>query len=144
MHFLALDLGDKRTGIAAGDDVTGIVSPVEVLQTPIASGGGEVLLSQLARLIAEHAPSSVVIGLPLNMDGTEGAASKNVRDFAARLAPRIKPPIEFQDERLTSADADWAMAQSGLTHKQKKLRRDALAACAILRDFLASRPSPGP
>lgn len=136
LQLLAIDLGDKRTGVAAGDTLTRIVSPVEVIETALASGGGEELLRRLVRIIEEHAPARVVIGLPLNMDGTEGPAAAKVRAFGEKLRPRVRAEIAFHDERLTSADADWAMAGSGLTHKQKKARRDALAAAAILRGYI--------
>lgn len=135
-RLIAIDLGDMRTGVAVGDTMTRIVSPVEVIETPITSGRGEELLRRLIKVVKEHAPACVVVGLPLNMDGTEGPAAKKSREFGARLADRIKPEVVFHDERLSSADADWAMAGSGLTHKQKKLRRDALAAAAILRGYI--------
>lgn len=138
LFFLSIDLGDKRTGIAAGDNSTAIVSPVEVIETPMSAGGGEALLNRLARLVEEHAPARVVVGLPLNMDGTEGPAAQKVRAFGGRLAARVRPEVVFHDERLSSAEADWALAGSGLTHKQKKARRDAIAACAILRGYIAS------
>ena len=81
--------------------------------------------------------SRTLIGLPLNMDGTEGPRAKLVRDFAARLEERVSHSIHFEDERLTSADADWSMAQTGMTRGQKKNRRDAIAAAGILRTFLS-------
>ncbi len=140
MRFLALDLGDKRTGLATGDAVTRLASPLSVVELPMAgSDGGERLLDALARIIADERPDGIVVGLPLNMDdGSEGAAAVKVRAYANRLAQRTGLPVHFQDERLTTADADWSMAQSGLTRAQKKARRDALAAAAILRDFLTS------
>ncbi len=144
LRLLAIDLGDKRTGVAAGDTLTRIVSPVDVIETPITAAGGEELLRHVIRLIEVHAPSRVVIGLPLNMDGTEGPAAAKVRAFGARLAPNIRAEIAYHDERLTSADADWQMAGSGLTHKQKKQRRDALAAAAILRGYIQSLTPPQP
>jgi putative Holliday junction resolvase len=142
LRLIAIDLGDKRTGVAAGDTHTRIVSPIEVIETPITSNGGEELLRQLAKVIEEHAPARVVMGLPLNMDGTEGPAAAKARAFGARLAGRIKPEVVYHDERLSSADADWTMAGSGMTHKQKKLRRDALAAASILRGYLGTLPMP--
>ena len=88
-------------------------------------------------------PCELVLGLPMNMDGTEGKAATKARAFGAALTQRTGRAVHFQDERLTSADADWSMARSGMTHKEKKQRRDALAAAAILRDFLgALGPSP--
>lgn len=155
MRYLAIDLGDKRTGLAVGDTVTRIASPVGVLEVPIAVREGEALLEALAKAVKDqlgdspYARAGVVVGLPLNMDGTEGPRAKLVRAFANRLAQRIGPtrPIAMVDERLSSADADWAMARSGLSHQQKKARRDALAAAAILREFLntlGTGASPGP
>lgn len=147
MRYLAIDLGDKRTGLAVGDSVTRLVSPCEVVETPIANAGGAELLTALRRAAVEHLGEAVpnrnagelVVGLPINMDGTEGQRAKLVRAFAARIAETTGRAVHFQDERLSSADADWSMARSGMTHKQKKQRRDALAAAAILRDFLESR-----
>lgn len=139
MRYLAIDLGDRRTGLAVGDAIIGSVSPAGVVEIPIAEHDGKALLKALERAIDEHLGSGeLVIGVPLNMDGTAGPRAKAVRAFAARLAERTKRVIHEQDERLTSVDADWAMSQSGLTHAQKKRKRDALAAAAILRDFLAT------
>jgi putative Holliday junction resolvase len=135
MRYLAIDLGDKRTGLAVGDDVTNVVTPLEVVQQPV----GPALIDAIGRVIASHEPDELVIGLPLNMDDTEGPRAKLVREFAASLHGAHPLPVHFQDERLTSYAADQQMARSGRTHKQKKQARDALAAAAILRDFLDGR-----
>lgn len=149
MRYLCIDLGDKRTGIAIGDSITMLASPLELIEVPITDHSGEALLSALARSIdrnlSPNSPAELIFGLPLNMaDGSEGPRAKMVRTFAARLEARLNPPrpIRFHDERLSSVNADWQMAQSGLTHKQKKSRRDALAAAAILTDFLTTIPQP--
>ncbi|TVQ30454.1 MAG: Holliday junction resolvase RuvX [Phycisphaeraceae bacterium] len=139
MRFLAIDLGDKRTGLAHGDDESGLVSPGRQIEKPINPGAE--LLDAIANAIDDYGPDALVVGLPLNMDGTEGPRAKLVRAFAARISERTNLPIHFQDERLTTASADWTMARSGMTRKQKKARRDALAAAAILRDFLDQRSS---
>lgn len=146
MRYLAIDLGDKRTGLALGDSDTRVVTPVEVIEVPRTSDGGRSLISALVKKAHLHIgpPSpgvALVLGLPLNMDGSEGGAAKSVRGFAADLTASMPYALHFHDERLTSVDADWTMARSGLTHSQKKARRDALAAAAILRDFLAA-PNP--
>lgn len=133
MRYMAIDLGGKRTGIAVGDDVTGLASPVDVITTT----SEHERLNQLARLIDEHGPHALVLGLPLNMDGTPGPAARHALAFADQLAQRFNLPVHTVDERLTSDTANQQMAGSGLTHKQKKARRDALAAAVILRDFLA-------
>ena len=132
MRYLAIDLGAKRTGLAAGDDVLRIVQPVEVLQVP----RGPALMDALAKAIDRHGPDALVVGLPINMDGTEGAAVKDVRAFGAALAARVGLQVHFHDERLSSFEADQRMAQSGRTHREKKELRDALAACAILEAYL--------
>ena len=134
MRYLAIDLGDKRTGLATGDDDTKLVSPVGVLEIP----RGEALVDAIVKAVLEHEPGAIVIGLPLNMDDTEGDRAKIAREFASDIKTRCELPVHLQDERLTSYAADQRMAGSGRTHKQKKQIRDALAAAEILRDFLDS------
>lgn len=138
MRYLAIDLGEKRTGLAVGDDVTGIASPLDVIQT----SGEEERFKQLARAIDEQGPDALVLGAPLNMDGSDSPGVARAKAFAEELARRFGLPVHLFDERLTSVAADEQMAQSGLTHGQKKARRDALAAAAILRGFLEARDSP--
>ncbi|MEX0775496.1 MAG: Holliday junction resolvase RuvX [Phycisphaeraceae bacterium] len=135
MRYLAIDLGDKRTGLAVGDDVTGIASPLAVIAT---ANAGE-RLRQLARIIDEQGPDALVLGLPVNMDGTHGPAAKKSQAFALELRRRFGLPVHSIDERLTSHAADALMSRSGLTRKGKKERRDALAAAVLLRDFLENK-----
>jgi putative Holliday junction resolvase len=137
MRFLAVDLGDKRTGLATGDDELKISHPVCVLEIPI----GTLLINAIANAIQEHSIDELVVGLPLNMDGTPGQRVNITKQFAAQLAEKTNLPLHFQDERLTSAAAEEQLAGSGKTHKQKKKIRDALAATEILNDFLES-PAP--
>lgn len=117
-----------------------------MVEVDIKHANGGPLLEAVARVVEEHlgdnprlSKGEIVIGLPLNMDGTEGQRTRIVRAFGERLRSRCGRDVHYQDERLTSADADWQMAQTGLTHQQKKERRDALAAAAILKDFLEVR-----
>ncbi|GAB4383836.1 MAG: Holliday junction resolvase RuvX [Phycisphaerales bacterium] len=143
MRYLAIDLGDQRTGLALGDPVTGIASPIGTLEVPIARADGGELLDAIVKAIDRELgpPESggeIVVGLPLNMDGSEGPRAKLVRAFAERLAQAACRQVHLHDERLSSTAADRDMARTGLTHGQKKKRRDALAAAAILRSFLAT------
>lgn len=133
MRYLAIDVGERRTGLAVGDDETGLASPAEV----VASRTAAQRLSMLVAAIGRYEPDALVVGLPLNMDGSEGPAAASVRGLGAALAEAVGLRVYFQDERLSSASADEVMAGSGLTRGQKKARRDALAAAAILRSFLA-------
>ena len=112
MRTLAIDLGDKRTGLALGDPVTGIAAPLTLIETPITDHDGEALLAKLAAAIDEHtdARDTLLIGLPLNMDGTEGPRAALTRAFAARLTERTGREILFVDERKTSQLADARLA----------------------------------
>lgn len=135
MRYLAIDLGAKRTGLAMSDDEVDLAHPLEVLAVP----SGEPLLSALAAAAAEHDAGALVIGLPLNMDGSEGSAAIGARETGEALAQRTGLEVHFQDERLTSVAAEAQLDGSGRTHGQKKRVRDALAAVEILREFLGSR-----
>jgi putative holliday junction resolvase len=137
MRYLAIDLGEKRTGLAVGSDVTGIASPVGIITTTSDSER----MKQIAEAIAEHGVDELVLGLPLHMDGTEGAAAQRVRALKGFIEQRHGIPVRLMDERLSSFDADQQMAGKGYTRGRKKELRDALAAVAILRDFLAQRKS---
>ncbi|MEM6459401.1 MAG: Holliday junction resolvase RuvX [Planctomycetota bacterium] len=138
MRYLSIDFGAKRTGLAVGDAGSGIASPVGVIRT----GGAEERLRQIGRVIAEHEPGALVVGVPLGADGSAGPAAGVSRAFGETLRQRFGLPVFEADERLTSADADERMARSGLTHGQKKARRDALAAAAILQRFFESGDAP--
>lgn len=132
MMYLAIDRGGKRTGLAVGDDVLKLASPVDVIHT----ASEDELLRQIDIAVAEHLPDELVLGLPLNMDDSEGPSAKVARKFADKLSLRTGKVVHLVDERLSSYYADQLMSQTGLTHGQKKARRDALAAANILQAFL--------
>jgi putative Holliday junction resolvase len=131
-RYLAVDVGGKRTGLALGDTLTRMAMPVEVLHVP----RGPALLDMIAKAVKAHAPDAIVMGLPLNMDGSEGSAVEQARAFAAEVQARTGLAVHLQDERLTSFEADQRMARTGRTHGEKKELRDAIAAAALLEDFL--------
>jgi putative Holliday junction resolvase len=144
MRFVAIDLGDKRTGLALGDDQTRLATPTGLVEVPLADRAGEALLDALSRELESlvgRAPATLVVGLPLNADGTESARSKLTRAFAERVAARTERPVVFHEERHTTDAAHARMAQTGLTHKQKKNRRDAIAAQVILQRYLDTLPN---
>lgn len=136
-RYLAVDLGDKRTGLATGDMETGFIAPLEVVF--------ESNLDALRTTIIERArafeATALVVGLPLNMDDTEGPRAKSTRAFGDALSAASGLPVHYQDERLTSFEADSQLAGSGRTRRQKKQLADALAAVAILRDFVETNPA---
>jgi len=135
MRFLCIDLGDKRSGLAICNSEETIASPLEVFE-----GGGD-LSEKIAETIRAYQAEGIVFGLPLNMDGTEGDRTALVRKFAAELAKKTPTPLPifFQDERLSSFSAQQKLARTGLTHKKKKNRLDAIAAAEILNEFIKSR-----
>ena len=135
MRFLAVDLGDKRTGLAIADEDPKMVHPLSVLEVPI----GPLLIDAIEQALGKHDAQALVFGLPLDMDGTVGPRAKLTQEFGKKVALRTSIEVFYQDERLTSVAAEEHLSQSGKTHKQKKRVRDALAAAEILNDFLAIR-----
>lgn len=143
MRVLSIDLGDARTGLALGDRVTRLAAPAALIETPIDRAGGDALIRDIARQALDilggdlsAGRAEVVMGLPVNMDGTEGPRAKGVRAYAARVAAALGVPIVLVDERRSTVAADERLARTGLTHKQKKQRRDAIAAATILQGYL--------
>ena len=130
MRYLAIDYGEKRTGLAICDAGEMIASPLAVV-----SGQFE-LIPRIVNVIKSENVEAIVIGLPLNMDDTEGPQVKRVKSFAARLREHIDISIFFYDERLSSFEAEKKLSGVDLTRKGKKKRLDAVAAAAILQSFL--------
>lgn len=133
MRYLAIDYGDKRTGLAICDEEEKIASPLRALAT------GANLIDEIVAIINSREAGAVVVGLPLNMDGSAGAAAAKVRSFGDELEKRIDIPVYFHDERLSSFEAEQKLAGM-MTRKKKKARLDAIAAAAILQSFLDSKP----
>ena len=132
MRWLAVDHGHVRIGIASGDTTTGIAAPLTVLP----AGPTARLAQEIARLATEHGAKGVVVGWPLNMDDTEGPQGKLVRQFALELAQATGLDVRLWDERLSSFQADQALAGQ-FTRNKRRARQDAVAAACILQDFLS-------
>ncbi|MBN2138601.1 MAG: Holliday junction resolvase RuvX [Sedimentisphaerales bacterium] len=130
MRYLAIDHGVKRTGLAICDPSETIISPLAVMDTRAD------LLQKIADIVKAEQIGAVVLGLPLNMDDSEGFQARFVRDFAADLGAHIDIPIHFQDERLSSFIAEEKLADADFTRKKAKKRLDAIAAAQILEAFL--------
>ncbi len=139
MRYLCIDPGDKRTGFALGDNITRIATPLDVITT----SSDEQRLASILRVIEENDPGELVLGLPLNMDGSEGPQAIKMRTLAKQIADRSGLEVHLFDERLTSYAAEAQLSELDLTRGGKKQRRDALAAAIILRDFL-DREAPQP
>lgn len=130
MRYLAIDYGAKRTGLAVCDAAETIASPYGVLQ------GQKDLARQIGQVVASENIDAIVLGLPLNMDDSEGPQARKVRAFAKDLQSQVHVPIHFQDERLSSFGAEQKLEEIGLSKGKKRERLDALAAAEILEAFL--------
>lgn len=135
MRYLAIDYGLKRTGLAVCDRDETITSPLAVLETQ------KKLIDKIIAFIKQYEVESVVVGLPINMDGSAGPQAAIVQKFAEQLQKIISIPINFQDERLSSFLASEKIAPAELSRKKKKQTLDAVAAAEILNDFLRNKKS---
>ncbi len=131
MRYLAIDHGQKRTGLAISDASETLVSPYSVIETT----NEEELLRRILIVLDAEEIDAVVVGLPINMDGTESARSQKARQFVSAMQQRTDKPVHLHDERLSSFEADCLGGDLELTRKKKKKRLDAIAAAAILRSF---------
>ena len=131
-RLLGLDVGRKTIGIAVSDVNRKVASPITIIQrrkfTPD--------MADLNTLADTHQAGGLVIGWPLNMDGSKGARCDSVRDFTHALLRLYDFPVLFQDERLSTASVERAMLEADMTRKKRAARRDALAATWILQSAL--------
>ena len=132
-RLLALDWGARRVGIAVSDESRLSVRPLPYLQR----GSWKKLLREISLLREQFDARGVVLGLPLRLDGTEGAAAAEVRRIARNLELSLGVPVFLQDERLTSRAAEEALRASGVSRQELKEHVDSAAAVLILRDHLA-------
>ena len=134
-RVLAIDMGSKRVGLAVSDELRLTVRTLPALsRTP-----WKRLLSSLAELCEQFDVRSIVLGLPLRLDGTEGDAAHEVRRLGRNLQLSLKLPLRFQDERLTSKDAESSLRERGYHGGEIPARIDSEAASIILKDFLESQ-----
>jgi putative pre-16S rRNA nuclease len=135
MATLALDLGKRRIGVAICDDDASGALPLGFLERRSLSES----FKQLERLVTERGVIRIVVGLPLNMDGSEGPAARSARTFAQKLGDRLGVAVELADERLSSVEAEQRLAAGGTRAKRKRAAIDAVAATIILEDWLEAR-----
>jgi putative Holliday junction resolvase len=135
-RLLAIDHGKKRIGLALSDVSRQFVNPLETLSHPKFS----VNLAALEALIEEHQIIGIVIGYPLNMDGSEGPRCQSVRQFTRNLEAAINLPMLLWDERLSSQIAQEQMLAGELRAAKRGAKVDKLAAAAILQSYLEEYP----
>ena len=137
MVILAVDYGDVRTGLAVCDAMELLASPVTVLQET----DPQALAIRIADIAKERGVKKIVVGLPKNMDGTEGFRAQSCRAFAEQLHELCALPIDFQDERLTTVAAHRALNVTNTRGKKRKAVIDAVSAVMILEDYLRTAKS---
>lgn len=131
-RIMAVDLGEKRVGFALSDPTGFLASSLE---TAHVSNAGEALAA-VKRLCAIHAPERIVIGLPLNMDGTQGIAAQKTTAFAARLREKLGLPVDTWDERLTTRLVQRVLIEANVSRSKRREVVDQLAAQVILQSYL--------
>ncbi len=135
MVILSVDYGDVRTGVAVCDKNELLASPVGV----ITERRAERLAEKIASLAAQYGAERIVLGLPKNMDGTEGFRAQACREFAALLESEAGLPVVLRDERLTTVSAHNYLNATDTRGKKRKETVDAVSAVIILEDYLAYR-----
>jgi len=132
VRFLGVDLGRARIGLALADDVLRTARPLRT----IARRTDAATLAEIGRAAREFEVDRAVVGLPLNMDGSEGEAARTARGFAAKLAIALSIPVELFDERLSTFEAETRLRDRGFSAKDRRARVDAEAAAVILQGWL--------
>lgn len=137
MRCLAIDLGDRRVGLAVGETETGLARPLETVER---SGEEDRLLFQRIReIVKEEQVGRLIVGDPLNMDGSRGERSEMSRAFCGRLKKALRQcEVILWDERLSSFEADERMEGAGIKKGQRRQWRDAYAAAVILEDYFCA------
>lgn len=136
IRALGIDPGSKRIGIAVSDRSGTIASPLVVLQR---SRSRQHDLAEIARIAGDEHAEVIVIGLPLNMDGSMSRAAKAATFDARRLATLVDVPVEMHDERLTTVSADRSMLDAGMNAIERRKVVDKVAAAIMLQSWLDAR-----
>lgn len=137
-RILGIDYGVRRVGVAASD-LTGTIAMPRVVLTV---RDPEDALRQVLAACREAGAERVVVGLPLNMDGSRGEAVERVEQFVARLRAALPVPVDTWDERLSTSSAERSLLEADLSRRRRREVVDKIAAQVILQSFLDSRAPP--
>jgi len=138
-RVMAIDLGQKRVGIALSDPSGTIASPFGKIEFK----GEQALIEEIVRLALEKGVSEVVVGYPIRTSGRKGAPAEHAEKFAALLQDRLGLPVHLMDERMSSAAAEKSLLESDLSRGRRKEVRDQVAASLILQSYLELRRTRG-
>jgi len=131
-RLLGFDLGEKTIGLALSDTLRSIATPMETL--PRGKFSNDAV--KIEKIIADQNVGGLIIGLPLNMDGTDGPSAQSARAFARNFAARTNVPIAFQDERLSTAAVTRTLIDADASRKRRSEVVDKMAAAYILQGAL--------
>ena len=132
MRILGVDYGDSRVGLAVSDEMRVLASPLPPLQT----GSMRKTIDEVAKVARETDAEVIVVGLPLNMNGTEGPQAGKVRAFGSKLGEVSGAEIVYKDERLTTVQAHRAFDQAGVSKSRRSRLVDSVSAQIILQSYL--------
>jgi putative Holliday junction resolvase len=135
MPIAGIDFGRKRIGLAVSEGEGAY--PLRIVERRSLKAD----LATLRSLLIERGVSLIVVGLPLNMDGTEGPSARAARTFAEHLGSATGLPVELFDERLSTFEAEERLREASASRAAKKISRDAVAAAVILEGWLETRPA---
>jgi putative Holliday junction resolvase len=135
MRRLGIDHGERRVGIALSDEEGRIAHPRDTL----ARKDPRALLEAVASIAREEGVGEIVVGLPLHLDGSEGASARRARRFAELLEEAAGRPVVLWDERLTTAQADRALSEAGVRGRARRKVVDRVAAALMLQSYLDSK-----
>ena len=131
-RILGLDVGDKYIGVSISDATCTIASNL----VTISRTSNEKAYEEIEKILNECGIEKVVVGVPINMDGSETVMSKRIRKFAKKLTPKFGVEVIFQDERFTSIEAERTLIKSNVRRENRKKYIDQLAASIILQTYL--------
>jgi putative Holliday junction resolvase len=134
MRVMALDYGERGVGVAISDELQLTVRPLTTIRREKRKRAE--VIERVRELVSENEISTLVVGLPLNMNGTRGAAVERVESFISDLRRKVSVPIVAVDERLTSHEADRILREMGVGLRERRARSDEYAALLILQDYI--------
>ncbi|MBI4963000.1 MAG: Holliday junction resolvase RuvX [Desulfomonile tiedjei] len=135
MRILGLDIGSKRIGIAVSDELGFTAQGIETL----VSKGPEADVAHIVKLARQYQALEIVVGVPFNMDGTEGPQAKKVRSLIERIGREVEIPVREWDERLSTVAAERTLLEADMSRAKRRKVIDKLAAVIILQTYLDSQ-----
>lgn len=134
-RVLAVDPGERRVGLALSDPGGIIAQPWAVVDRLVSD-----VVTEVQRVVRENQVETIVVGLPVSLSGLEGASAVAARELATELQEATGVPVELHDERYTTVAAEKVMREAKASAKQRRNRRDKVAAAIILSEYLMGRP----